>query len=398
MNALARLRDERRYRVFADLERLAGQFPRADSALAAGRARRGDLVLQRLSGHGPAPDVIAAHGRHGQAHGHRRGGTRNIAGNKHPVVESSAKLADQHGKEAALVFTSGYVSNQTGISTLAKLMPDCLILSDALNHNSMIEGVRQSGSEKKIFRHNDIGHSRSCRGGRAAAEAVVVESLYSMDGDVAPLAAIARWRSARRDGVCRRGACGRHVRGAGRRHHRVARGWRIAADVIEGTLARRSGAWAATLPARANDSTRCALPHRDSSSRRPCRRRWAAATAAIRHLKRSVSERERQQAQAARTKAALVQAGIPVMASQTHIVPVFVGDPEKGKRRATGCSIGRHLYPADQLPDGCRKAWSAACASHPRPITTTNSLAGWRTAMAEVWDALDLPRRICCRG
>ena len=120
------------------------------------------------------------------------GGTRNIAGTNHPLVELERELADLHGKEAALVFTSGYVSNETGISTIAKLMPNCLILSDALNHNSMIEGVRQAGGEKQIFRHNDMAHLEELLARRDPdrPKLIVFESLYSMDGDVAPVEAI----------------------------------------------------------------------------------------------------------------------------------------------------------------------------------------------------------------
>ena len=143
------------------------------------------------------------------------GGTRNIAGTNHPLVELERELADLHGKEAALVFTSGYVSNQTGIPTIAKLLPNCLLLSDALNHNSMIEGVRQSGCEKQIWRHNDLGHLEELLQGRRSdrPKLIVFESLYSMDGDVAPVARDLRSRRAlRRHDLCRRGARGRHVR------------------------------------------------------------------------------------------------------------------------------------------------------------------------------------------
>ena len=141
-DALARLHFERRYRVFADLERIAGRFPHAHLAFAARRERSRDLVLERLSRHGPASKVIGAMVETATRMGTGAGGTRNIAGNNHPLLELERELADLHCKEAALVFTSGYVSNETSIATLAKLMPNCLILSDAFNHNSMIEGVR----------------------------------------------------------------------------------------------------------------------------------------------------------------------------------------------------------------------------------------------------------------
>src|SRR3954454_1412475 len=262
------------------------------------------------------------------------GGTRNIAGTNHPLVGLEHALADLHGKDAALVFTSGYVSNTAGISTIAKLMPNCLILSDASNHNSMIEGIRQSGSEKQIWRHNDVANLEALLAAAdpARPKLIVFESLYSMDGDVAPIHAICdlaeRYGAMTYcDEVHAVGMYGPRGGGVCERDGAMQR-----VDVIEGTLAKAFGCLGGYIAASGAlvDAVRSYAPGFIFTTALPpavC----AAAAAAIRHLKASSFERDRHQDRAARVKAVLNAAGLPVAETSTHIVPVMVNDAEKCK-------------------------------------------------------------------
>jgi 5-aminolevulinate synthase len=327
---IAEMKRDGRYRSFIQLERIAGEFPLALWHHPDGSSRRVTVWCSNdYLGMGQHPDVLAAMHRTIERSGAGTGGTRNISGTNLAHVQLETELADLHCKEAALIFTSGWVSNLAALGTLGRLLPRCAVFSDALNHNSMIEGIRRSGAERFIFRHNDVAHLDEMMSSVDAARPKIVafESVYSMDGDIAPIAAICDVAEKHGaitylDEVHAVGLYGPRGGGIAERDgvtHRVT--------LIEGTLAKAFGVMGGYVagPALLMDVIRSfAESFIFTTSLSP--HLAAGALAAVRYLKDHPERRITQQRNVAKLKSMLAAAGMPVLDSASHILPVMIGD------------------------------------------------------------------------
>ena len=387
--AIERLHSEGRYRVFIDILRNKGAYPNARCF--AGHNGPKPITVWCSNDYlamGQHPKVIEAMEEALHDVGAGSGGTRNIGGNTHYHVELERELADLHDKEAALLFTSGYVSNDATLSTLAKLLPGCVIFSDELNHASMIAGIRNSGCEKKVFRHNDVEHLEQllAETDPETPKLIAFESVYSMDGDVASIHAICDLADKYNaltyiDEVHAVGMYGARGGGISEREEAASR-----ITIIEGTLGKAFGVMGGYITADTKivDCIRSYAPgFIFTTSLSPVL--VAGALASVKHLKASSEEREGQQKSAAMLKRLFTEARLPVMDSVTHIVPLMVGDPVKAKKISDillaeyGVYVQPINYPT--VPRGTERLRFT-----PGPMHTEAMMQELTAALVEIWE------------
>ncbi|MAV51060.1 MAG: 5-aminolevulinate synthase [Hyphomonadaceae bacterium] len=396
-DALDAIHEEGRYRVFVDLQRHRGQFPRATARFEHGER---DIIVwcsNDYLGMGQDEDVLGAMHKAIDTFGAGSGGTRNISGTTRYHVELEKELGDLHGKSGALLFTSGYVANDATLSTLGKILPDLIIYSDALNHASMIEGIRRSGVERRVFRHNDLEHLRALmeNDDPDRPKLIAFESVYSMDGDVGPIAELCDLADEFNaltylDEVHAVGMYGHEGAGVAQRDdvmHRV--------DIIEGTLGKAYGVMGGYIAAHetiidAIRSTASGFIFTTST----CPVMAAGALASIRKLRGVAGKNLRQshQDQAALLKQKFRDNGLPVMDSETHIVPLLVGDPEKCKALSDTLlfDFGIYVQPINYptVPKGTERLRFT-----PGPVHTEEMMNDLVAAILAVWKQLGLDEK-----
>ena len=392
--AIDRLHAEGRYRVFIDILRNKGSYPNARCF--AGHNGPKNITVWCSNDYlcmGQNPHVISAMENALHDVGAGSGGTRNIGGNTHYHVELEQELADLHGKDGALLFTSGYVSNDATLSTLAKVLPGCIIYSDELNHASMIAGIRNAGCEKRVWRHNDLAHLEELLAADdpEAPKLIAFESVYSMDGDVAPIGAVCDLADKYNaltycDEVHAVGMYGPRGGGISERDAVADR-----VTIIEGTLGKAFGVMGGYIAADQNiiDVIRSYAPgFIFTTSLSPVL--VAGVLAAVRHLKASSVERDAQQANAAMLKKLFADAGLPVMLSNTHIVPLMVGDPVKAKKISDillaeyGVYVQPINYPT--VPRGTERLRFT-----PGPQHDEGMMRDLTAALLEIWGRMEMP-------
>ena len=391
--AIDRLHAEGRYRVFIDILRNKGNYPNARCF--AGHNGPKDITVWCSNDYlcmGQHPKVITAMEDALHDVGAGSGGTRNIGGNTHYHVELEHELADLHGKDGALLFTSGYVSNDATLSTLAKVLPGCIIYSDELNHASMIAGIRNAGCEKRVWRHNDLAHLEELLAADdpEAPKLIAFESVYSMDGDIAPIAAVCDLADKYNaltycDEVHAVGMYGARGGGISERDEVADR-----VTIIEGTLGKAFGVMGGYIAAdqKIIDVIRSYAPgFIFTTSLSPVL--VAGVLASVRHLKASSEERTAQHANAAMLKTLFAEAGLPVMVSNTHIVPLMVGDPVKAKKVSDillaeyGVYVQPINYPT--VPRGTERLRFT-----PGPQHTEAMMRDLTSALIEIWGRVDI--------
>ncbi len=387
--ALDQIRAEGRYRVFADVLRRRGAYPNAERVTGATTRPVVVWCSNDYLGMGQHPKVIAAMHAAIDAVGAGSGGTRNISGTTHFHVELEAELADLHGKEAALLFTSAYVANDATLATLVKLLPGCVILSDEKNHASMIEGIRHGQGEKRIFRHNDVADLEAKLKAlpAGAPKIIAFESVYSMDGHIAPIAAICDLADkygalTYLDEVHAVGIYGPRGGGIAERDGVMDR-----VDIINGTLAKGFGVMGGYIAGSRDlcDAIRSFAPgFIFTTSLAPAIA--AGALASIRHLKTSALERARHQERARTLKARLTQAGLPLVEGKSHIVPVLIGDPVHCKQ-VTDMLLDRYQIYAQPINYPTVPRGTERIRLTPTPQHTDAQMDDLVAALSELWAA-----------